>query len=46
MFVPISPFQAKSGVKTELPEDHSCNQEAPEHKSREDEESVETYETR
>jgi hypothetical protein len=46
VLVPISPFQAKSGVKTELPEDHSCDQEAPEHKPREDEESVETYETR
>jgi hypothetical protein len=46
VLVPISPFQAKSGVKAELPEDHSCDQEAPEQKPGEDEEAVETYETR
>ncbi|HEX4603911.1 MAG TPA: hypothetical protein VH724_07960 [Candidatus Angelobacter sp.] len=32
------PFHAKSGVQTELPEDHCCNLEAPEDCYQEDEE--------
>jgi len=46
VLIPIPPFQAKSGSNTELPEDHSIDQETPEQQSRDDEESVETYEAR
>jgi hypothetical protein len=39
MFVPTSPFYAKSGAQTELPEDHCCDLEAPEDYRQEDEEA-------
>jgi hypothetical protein len=41
MLVPISPFHAKSGNEAELPEDHCINQEAPEYRLDEDEETLE-----
>ncbi len=30
MFVPVTPFTCKSGTLAESPEDHRCNEEAPE----------------
>ena len=44
MFAAISPFQGKSGVQAELPEDYCEDQEAPEHKLNEDEEALEAHE--
>jgi hypothetical protein len=38
-------FHSKSGNQSEMPEDHSEEQEAPEHKLHDDEEARETYET-
>ena len=38
------PFHAKSGAQAELPEDHCCEQEAPERDLYSDEEVKETYE--
>jgi len=39
MFVPITPYTYKSSAQAESPEDHRCNEEAPEDDRRDDEET-------
>jgi hypothetical protein len=36
MFVPVTPFTCKSGTLAEAPEDHRCNEEAPEDSRRDE----------